>query len=351
MSRPEPEPAPRTIEPEPARLRDRLTSAARAVWPGARIGSLRRLAGGASSLTYLAELVGAPEPAVIVKVAPAGLAVTRHRDVLRQALVLEVLAGADGVPVPRLWFADPGGGADGPFFAMSVSPGDAGEPNIDDHPPAGTAADLGARVRHAAGILAALHTLDTAPVALGEEALGEEVPVSLAGEIERWDRAFATLPRSFRLDWEASSELLRATMPEPEPPRLTHGDYRLGNLLCAGSRVSAVIDWEIWSLGDRRTDLGWFLLSLDAALHPAAVRAADGIPGRMEVLDSYLGAAGEPAGHVGWFIALALYKFAATTGLIGKHALKRADTDSWGARMIPRLPRALQRIPELATAS
>jgi aminoglycoside phosphotransferase (APT) family kinase protein len=36
------------------------------------------------------------------------------------------------------------------------------------------------------------------------------------------------------------------------PPAVVLGDFRLGNLLAADERIAAVIDWEIWSVGDRR---------------------------------------------------------------------------------------------------
>jgi aminoglycoside phosphotransferase (APT) family kinase protein len=96
-------------------------------------------------------------------------------------------------------------------------------------------------------------------------------------------------------------------------------------------------------------DLGWFLLTLDAS-HPAAVRAADGMPARDAVLAEYAAAGGLAVDDVNWFLALALYKFTATTGLIGKHALRRGDVSSWGARMVPRLPGTLQRIGDLVGA-
>ncbi|WP_236595339.1 phosphotransferase, partial [Mycobacterium intracellulare] len=46
-------------------------------------------------------------------------------------------------------------------------------------------------------------------------------------------------------------------------PGVVHGDFRLGNLLASGARINAVIDWEIWSIGDPRIDVGWFLINCD----------------------------------------------------------------------------------------
>ena len=326
----------RRVEPEPERLAARLTAAAQAWSPGVEVTSVRRLAHGASSLTYTASTSHAAVPLIVVKVAPAGLTATHHRDVLRQARVLELLSGDDGVPVPEALFTDPGDDEVGRLFAMPFREGGAYEPAIEEPPdPAPSVADLRGRALHAASILARLH----APRALGVD---EEPAVSLVDEIERWDRALATLPDHFGLDWRARSQRLRSTMPAPWPLRLTHGDYRIGNMLCVGPRVTAVVDWEIWAVSDPRLDLGWFLLNLDPD-HPAAVRPVEGLPTPAEILAAY---GGEPFDHR-WFVAAALYKFAATTGLIGKNALKRGEADSWGARMIPRLPAVLDRIDAL----
>ena len=44
--------------------------------------------------------------------------------------------------------------------------------------------------------------------------------------------------------------------PEVEPV-LNHGDYRMGNLLVDGSRLTGVLDWEIAHFGDRHEDLAF----------------------------------------------------------------------------------------------
>jgi aminoglycoside phosphotransferase (APT) family kinase protein len=44
--------------------------------------------------------------------------------------------------------------------------------------------------------------------------------------------------------------------PEVEPV-LNHGDYRMGNLLVEGSRLTGVLDWEIAHLGDPHEDLAF----------------------------------------------------------------------------------------------
>lgn len=46
--------------------------------------------------------------------------------------------------------------------------------------------------------------------------------------------------------------------PAPWETALIHRDYRTGNYLVDGGRLSAVLDWEFAGWGDPREDLGWF---------------------------------------------------------------------------------------------
>src|SRR5262249_36853611 len=147
-----------------------------------------------------------------------------------------------------------------------------------------------ARFFDAVRVLARLHAI--VPAAVG---LAGEPPVGLADEVERWTRAFATLPREMAGDYERAAKALTAAMPAPLPPALNHGDFRLGNTLCEGDRVNAVIDWEIWSVGDPRVDLSWLTYFTDDAGHPAAAPGTiAGTPAGHEVVRAYEQALGRP---------------------------------------------------------
>ena len=73
----------------------------------------------------------------------------------------------------------------------------------------------------------------------------------------------------------------RRRAPTAVAPTLVHGDYRLGNMICA-RRPSRrpLIDWEIWSVGDPRVELGWFLVFADGSNFPGVGRAVPGLPDR-----------------------------------------------------------------------
>jgi len=325
-----------------AQLRDRVGQRVTGWRPGARVSGLTPLTGGASSLTFLVELAGvaAGESPVVLKVAPPGLAPLRNRDVLRQARLQRAVQGTRRPLAPDVLFTDPGDPPDvPPFLAMNLVAGECVEPVLSEAASRPAPGVVRARFFDAVRVLAQLHGIVPAEVGLADEPA-----VGLADEVDRWTRAFATLPPEMAGDYERAAKALRATMPAPLPPAVTHGDFRLGNTLCEGDRVNAVIDWEIWSVGDPRVDLSWLTYFTDGAGHPAvAPGTGAGTPAGREVVRAYEDATGRPVPDLGWFDALTRYKEAATTGLLLKRAVKLGrPVKGPMARMQPELPRLVQ---------
>lgn len=280
------------------------------------------LTGGASSLTFTAVSAG---ERIVLKVAPPGLEPRHNRDVLRQARVLRALGAAVDVPVPAVLFEDSG---DPNFFAMPFVEGDCTEPLLKMGPVPDSVAEIRARSFDAARVLRALQA-----VVPDEVGLGGEPVVSLGGEIDRWTRAFTTVDPALSGEYELCAEVLYRTMPEPLPPVVTHGDYRLGNTLTANGTVHAIIDWEIWSIGDPRVDLTWFLFFTDEAGHPMAPAGPSGMPSPNELLDAY----GAAPPDLVWFDALTRYKEAAATALLVKRARKQGWDLEHAAPLLPQL--------------
>lgn len=305
---------------------------------GIGVRDIRPLPGGASSLTYAGVREGAP---VVVKVAPPGVAPTAHRDVLRQARVLRALEHTP-VPVPVV-LAEDAGAPPGvpPLFVMSYLPGDSVEP-LFDAADAGPEAIVAQRFRSASVTMAALHSMAPESVGLvGEPTSGP------TDEIARWERTLTTVDPELAPGWQDVAETLRSALPAPAPAAIVHGDFRLGNLLADGDRITAVIDWEIWSVGDPRVDVGWFLINSDPATYdrPTPYRGATPPPG--ELAETYCAARGSAVGDLDWFAALACFKSAATWSLIVKHNRRRRTPDPDLEAMAGTLPRLLSRAREL----
>jgi aminoglycoside phosphotransferase (APT) family kinase protein len=124
---------------------------------------------------------------------------------------------------------------------------------------------------------------------------------------------------------------------------VVHGDFRLGNLLAVGARINAVIDWEIWSIGDPRIDAGWFLINCDPDTYRRVPASAGVAPPTAELARIYQDELGCEVGDLAWFVALACFKSAATWSLIVKHNRRRRSPRAELEAMVPVLPRLLAR--------
>ena len=120
-------------------------------------------------------------------------------------------------------------------------------------------------------------------------------------------------------DVDAVARLLAERLPDPLPPTVVHGDYRLGNMIVARdepTRILAVLDWEMGAVGDPRADVGYLLATYSepggrpSPLGSSPVTAEPGFPTRAELVARYCERSGRDVQPVEWFEALALWKAA-----------------------------------------
>jgi aminoglycoside phosphotransferase (APT) family kinase protein len=309
---------------DPDGLSARLASIAAAARPGCTVRSLVPLDGGASSLTFRAELVSINcVEDIVVKMAPPGLKPVRNRDVLRQARILRLLSAGESVPVPEVLFEDSGSPPGvPPLFAMSYVAGDSVEPLFHEDAASGgngpSPRDITFRAHRAAQLLVGLQT---AEVATGIE-VGEAT--SLRHEVGRWGAALETIDESVG-DWGFVRDALMSNAPPELGPVLSHGDYRLGNMLSQAGTITAVIDWELWTLADPRLDLGWYRLNADPSTYRSHGRLSGSMPDPDALLATYLSSGGYSSADIGWFDALARFKAVATWSLILKRSKRTGD--------------------------
>jgi aminoglycoside phosphotransferase (APT) family kinase protein len=303
----------------------------------AQITDVGPLAGGASSLTFRGACHGR---AVVVKVAPPGVESVGHRDVLRQARILKALAGR-GVPVPEVLWEDSGDPPHTPpLFVMAQVDGECVEPLFDGYPPK---PDVVERYRSACRTMAALHSVSPDGIGLGAEPVVDPV-----AEVHRWCDTLRTVDAALVPDWPGVRDALLRNTPPPMRPTVVHGDFRLGNLLAVDAHIAAVIDWEIWSIGDPRIDAGWFLINSDPDTYQR-VPAAGLAPPTAELARLYQDELGCDVDDLAWFSALACFKSAATWSLIVKHNRRRRSPRTELEAMVPTLPRLLARARSMLT--
>lgn len=283
-------------------LRPRITDVLRGSHGDIEVSALAIMPGGHSGLTY--RLTAGPEDLVVKAVPPGQRSIGRH-DMLRQARILQALADTE-VPVPAVRAVDEEEPA---WFAMELVAGESLEPVLDDPPVEAPLA--AARMRRAAEVLPILHRVPVGTLPVDGPAL------SPADELARWVRTMAAVPNELVPEASRLREKLEANVPEAAAPVLVHGDYRLGNILARDAEPVALIDWEIWSIGDPRVELGWFLVFADGTNFPGVGREVRGLPSEDELVGIYTG--GGTLENLDWFNALGRFKMAAIMG----HNLRR----------------------------
>ncbi|WP_168583528.1 phosphotransferase family protein [Gephyromycinifex aptenodytis] len=270
----------------------------------------RLIAGGKSNLTFE---VGDGQESLVLRRPPLGHVLATAHDMGREYRVMEALAATD-VPVPRMYLlCEEPSVLGAPFYLMSKADGTP-------YRTASQLAPLGPQRTRAIGlelveILARLHRVD--PAAIGLADLGRPDGF-YARQVSRWTRQ---LQASHSRDLAGARELsvlLAQIEPTPQPAAIVHGDYRLDNLLVDDQdTVTAVLDWEMATLGDPLTDVGLLVVySKLAEMVPAGselvpdVSQAPGFPPIEELLSTYAEHSGRDLSDLRAYVGLAFYKLA-----------------------------------------
>ncbi|MEN9683257.1 MAG: hypothetical protein RLZZ427_1008 [Pseudomonadota bacterium] len=251
----------------------------------ARIGlpaptGLERLSGGANMESWR---FSAGHAVCILRRSPAGGQMIGGRSITYHTEAELIRAAcAAGVMAPEVLVELEEADGIGAGFIMTAIPGTPDPAVIlgfDN--PADLIADIGRE-------MAATHRADVAglaelPVMETREALRQmrERYVSYGG-----DRPILSLA----LRW------LEANVPPAVPPRLVHGDFRMGNLLvgtegAAKGRLTGVLDWELAHLGDPHEDLAYGCMTVWAFSRPD--RPAFGLSSVEALATAYTAAGGE----------------------------------------------------------
>jgi aminoglycoside phosphotransferase (APT) family kinase protein len=199
-----------------------------------RVESMQLLSGGASKEAWAVDADGSR---LLVRRALAGVIHEATLSLLQEFQVLEAAFEA-GVKVPRpvAYLGELGGRE---AFAMERVEGETIGRRIVRAPPDGLDVQL-------AGELAKIHAIaaERVPFLGGGDVLGRfEHELDLVGEPHP--------AIEYGLWW------LREHRPDPLPDVVSHGDFRIGNVVVSGRGVEALLDWEFAHLSDPREDLAW----------------------------------------------------------------------------------------------
>jgi aminoglycoside phosphotransferase (APT) family kinase protein len=212
---------------------------------------VKQFPSGHSNLTYSVTL---GEKEMVLRRPPFGSKVKSAHDMGREYNVLQKLHAAYPTPRPLLYCTD-NSVLGAPFYVMERVRGLILRRNLPDGltlPP-----ETGRKLSESfIDNLAALHGLDYTALGLGE--LGKPVGY-LERQVRGWMERYQGSKTHELPEVEPLSAWLREHMPARSGATLIHNDYKYDNMVLDPTditRIKAVLDWEMCTLGDPLTDLG-----------------------------------------------------------------------------------------------
>lgn len=212
---------------------------------------VKQFPSGHSNLTYSVAL---GEKEMVLRRPPFGSKVKSAHDMGREYNVLAKLHAAYPTPQPLLYCTDDSV-LSAPFYVMERVRGLILRRNLPDGLalPHETARKLSESF---IDNLAALHGLDYTALGLGQ--LGKPEGY-LERQVRGWMERYQGSKTHDLPEVEPLSAWLREHMPARSGATLIHNDYKFDNMVLDPSditRIKAVLDWEMCTLGDPLTDLG-----------------------------------------------------------------------------------------------
>jgi aminoglycoside phosphotransferase (APT) family kinase protein len=190
--------------------------------------------------------------------------------------------------------------------------------------------------------LADLHAIDATAADLGD--FGKPGNY-FERQVMRWTRQY----RDSETDYIPEMERLIRFLPETIPPQsrtsIVHGDYRIDNVLFDGDgTLSAVLDWELATLGDPLADFSYLAMQwLMPADGGAGLGGLDlealGIPSLGEIVERYSERSRViVAAQLDWYFAYNLFRLAGIVQGIKKRVIDGTASHAEAAEMAKRVP-------------
>ena len=244
--------------------------------------------GGYSNLTFL---IRSGDREFVMRKPPAGANIRTAHDMGREYQVLSLLQPVySRIPRPLL-YCDDASVIGSPFYIMERVAGVI----LRNKVPRGMEISAGIwRCISEAAVegLAELHGLDT--LATGLSALGRPEGY-VQRQVEGWVKRYTQSQTDAIADMEAAAEWLQGNMPADGAPSFIHNDFKYDNLVLDPAdltRILAVLDWEMATVGSPLMDLGttlgyWAEPGDSDALKPFNLTWLEGNLSREQVVEHY----------------------------------------------------------------
>ena len=267
------------------------------------------IAGGRSNITF--KVTDAKGKEMVLRRPPLGHVLATAHDMAREHRIISAV-GKTGVPVPPtlgLCTDEEVNGA--PFYVMAFVDGvvlDSPEKSelLPEHLRMTASEDL-------VDVLADLHAVDVDAVGLGDLAKREGY---VERQVKRWSTQWQNSKTRELPAVEEVAKLLAANIPVQQGVAIAHGDFRFGNVLTSvtSGKITAVLDWELCTLGDPLADLGYIgIYWTDPGQPVMRFNDPSGLPGYATydyLVERYARKTGRDVSHIGYYKAFASFRLA-----------------------------------------
>ena len=274
--------------------------------------TVKQFGGGAANLTYQLDFGGGQT--YVLRRPPLGPVAPSAHDMGREYKVLSVLHQVFEYAPRAYLFCDDEGVIGAPFIVMERCQGTVVRRFMPEH--YAKSPDAPRQMSEALiDALAAFHAVDYAALGLGN--LGRPqgfIQRQVEGWYRRWGRA--------KLDDNPYvTEIYRwlgEHLPAAAGSSLVHNDYKLDNTMFAAadaSRLVAVLDWDMCTLGDPLSDLGTLLTYWTQADDPPQVKSVSSMPlngydflTRRQLIERYAQKSGRDLSNIRFYHVLGIYR-------------------------------------------
>ncbi len=280
---------------------------------------LEQIGGGQSNPTYF---VSFDNRAMVLRKQPSSSILPSAHAVDREYRVMCALAATD-VPVPKIVLFHAGREVVGtPVYMMERLPGRVFPSYA---LPGMERAERRAIYLAMAETMARLHRVDWAAIGLTDYGRAGSY---FSRQLARWGKQWQMSRTRDNADIDRLLAWLPAHMPDERETTISHGDFRLGNLMFHPTepRVVGVLDWELSTLGHPLADVAFNCIAHHT--FPAeygGIRGENlealGIPGEDEYLQHYYRHSGRSDGVTVFHFAFALFRLAVIFEGIAARAL------------------------------
>jgi aminoglycoside phosphotransferase (APT) family kinase protein len=308
---------------------------------------LSKFTGGQSNPTYR---IDSPSGAYVLRRKPLGIVLETAHAIDREYRVIEALHPT-GFAVPKPYALCLDERILGvPFYVMEcVSGRNWWDGDLPELSPAERTSIYFSMIDK----LAALHSIDHRAVGLADFGKGGNY---FDRQVKRWSGQYRSSQSAVLVDMNRLIEWLPRTVPPEERTAIVHGDFKIDNLLfgLVDTRIVAVLDWELSTLGDPVADLSYLLLNwVEGREARSSVASLDldllGIP-RLEVMVARYCKTTKRSfvPRLDWYFCFHLFRLACILQGIEKRIVDGTASSAQASAVVGRVPRLAARAWDFA---